>query len=337
MNQQAIQKIKEIIDGAKRIVIVQADNPDADSLGSALALEHILGSQNKDVWLYCAVDMPSYLHYMAGWDRVHKDLPSSFDCSIVVDASTLTLLEKLEQSSQFGWFKSKPIIVLDHHTVVERPIEFSTITICDPSVASTGELIYTLAQEISWPVGSLAGMHIMSSVLGDTQGLTNSLAKPSTYRLMAELIELGVDRPALEEARRMASKMPESIYKYKGRLIERTELHIGGALATVTIPHEEIVEFSPLYNPAALVQFDMLQIEGVRLAIVFKTYQDGKITGALRSNIVAPIAGRLAEYMGGGGHPFASGFKQTDGKPFNETKSECIRYAEELLTNNIER
>jgi len=31
--------IQRLIDGAQRIVIVQADNPDGDSLGSALALK----------------------------------------------------------------------------------------------------------------------------------------------------------------------------------------------------------------------------------------------------------------------------------------------------------
>ena len=42
MYEQA-EQIGRIVKDAKNIVIVQADNPDADSLGSALALEHILG------------------------------------------------------------------------------------------------------------------------------------------------------------------------------------------------------------------------------------------------------------------------------------------------------
>lgn len=331
MTPKHAQKISAIISASKRIVIIQADNPDADSLGSALALEDILGTLGKDVWLYCGVDMPSYLHYLSGWDRVHKELPSSFDASIVVDASTLTLLEKLETSDQYGWFKSRPVIVLDHHTSVERHIDFADVSICDTTVASTGELIYRLSREAKWPISKAAGGFIMSSVLGDTQGLTNSLAQPSTYHLMADLIDLGVSRPEIEEARRAASKMPESIYHYKGDLIKRTELHLGGALATVIVPYEEIVTFSPLYNPAALVQFDMLQIEGVVITIVFKTYNDGKITGAIRSNITAPIANTLAERLGGGGHPFASGFKHLDGKSISEIKQECIDHVEELL------
>ena len=130
--------------------------------------------------------------------------------------------------------------------------------------------------------------------------------------------------------------MPEAIYRYKGLLLQRTEILAEGRIAAVTIPQDEINEYSPLYNPAPLVQFDMLQIQSVRLSVVFKTYDDGHVTAALRANNGSPIAAKLAEHMGGGGHDYASGFKIEGTKPFNEVKSECIRYATELL-NNLEQ
>lgn len=174
---------------------------------------------------------------------------------------------------------------------------------------------------------------MMSSILGDTQGLMNELTQASTYRTMAELTELGVSRPRLEELRREYSKMAQVIYHYKGELIGRTEFAAGGNIAHVTVPQAEINEYSPLYNPAPLVQFDMLQVRDVRLSIVFKYYDDGRITAAIRAVSGTPLAGKLAEHMGGGGHAYASGFKITDGRPFNEVKSECLRFAEELIAN----
>jgi phosphoesterase RecJ-like protein len=326
-------KIKQIVDGAHSIVVIQADNPDADSLGSSLALEHILGDMGKEITLYCGVDIPGYLHYLSGWDRVQKDLPARFDASIIVDASTLTLLEKLDQTGQLGWLKTRPSIVLDHHAIVENKIDFAAAVICDDKVSSTGELIYNLAIGLDWPISAEAGQFIMSAILGDTQGLTNDLASSGTYHHMAELTELGVSRPLLEELRREFSKMPPEIFRYKGELIARTEFLHDGQIATVTIPQQEINEYSPLYNPAPLIQNDMLQTTGVCLTIVFKQYDDGKVTAAIRANQGAPIAGVLAEKMGGGGHEYASGFKVTSGKPFNEVKSECMSYAVELFDN----
>ena len=325
------EKIKELVDSAQKIVIVQADNPDADSLGSALALEHILGDMGKDVYLYCGVDVPTYLRYLSGWDRVLNELPSNFDLSIIVDASTYTLFGQLEKRGQWGILKSKPSIVLDHHGTVDNSLDFAAASIIDDTAASTGELIFDLARRLNWSVNKEAAEHIMSTILGDTQGLMNDKTTAVTYRIMADLTDLGANRPLLEELRREYSRMPESIFRYKAALIERMEFAADGRIAHVAIPQDEINEYSPLYNPAVLVQFDSLQVSNVQISIVFKTYSDGKITGKLRCNFSAPIADKLAEHFGGGGHPHSAGFKITDGKPFNEVKSECLRYATELL------
>jgi phosphoesterase RecJ-like protein len=330
------EKIKQLVNDAQKILVIQADNPDADSLGSALALEHILGDLGKDVYLYCGVDMPTYLRYLKGWDRVLNELPSAFDVSIIVDASTYTLFDQIEKSGRWGWVKGKSNIVLDHHATVDHKLDFAAAEIVDDKMASTGELIFELAQANDWRVNSEAAEHIMSTILGDTQGLMNDKTTANTYRVMADLTELGANRPLLEELRREYNRMPESIFRYKGELIGRMKYAADGRVAYVAIPQDEINEFSPLYNPAVLVQFDSLQITNVQISIVFKTYDSGKITGKLRANYHAPIAGKLAEHFGGGGHPHSAGFKIEDGRPFNEVKSECIEFATQLL-NNLEQ
>jgi phosphoesterase RecJ-like protein len=326
-------KIKQFVDTAHTVVIVQADNPDADSLGSALALEHILGDMGKDVLLYCGVDIPTYLRYLPGWDRVQKDLPKQFDLGIVVDANTYTLLEQLDKTGQLAWLKAKPTIVLDHHASVEKPLDFASLLLSDAKQSSTGELIFNLCTELDWRVSSQAAEHLMSAILGDTQGLMNELTSASTYRAMAALTEIGANRPKLEELRREFSKMAPAIYHYKGQLLQRTEFAAEGAIAYVTIPQDEINEYSPLYNPAVLMQFDSLQVVGVRVSIVFKTYDDGHLTAKIRCTSDAPVGAKLAERFGGGGHPYASGFKITDGRAFADVKTECLAYATELLTN----
>jgi phosphoesterase RecJ-like protein len=325
------EKVKELIDNSHKVLIIQADNPDGDSLGTALALDTILGVIGKETYLYCGVDMPGYLRYMRGWDRVSSEVPTDFDLSIIVDASTMTLLEKLTDSGKQGVVSSRPVIVFDHHGTVDNQVDFATVLINDTSVSSTGELVYVLAKELGWSVDVESGKFIMSAILGDTQGLSNLMTSAQTYRVMAELVEIGVDRPGLEEQRRELSKMPPEVFAYKARLIERTEFHVDGKLALVDVPHDEIMEFSPLYNPAPLIQTDMLQTTGVGVAVVIKHYKDGKILGAIRCNPGYNVAAELAQHFGGGGHPYASGFKIQDGRPFNEIKSECIKVASELL------
>jgi bifunctional oligoribonuclease and PAP phosphatase NrnA len=325
------EQINGIVAAAQNIVIVQADNPDADSLGSALALEHVLGDLGKDVYMYCGADTPTYLRYLDGWDRVRQDLPNKFDASIVVDASTMSLLEKLELSGQKAVLASKPCVVLDHHAAVDNVIPFARIILNDhENVSSAGELIYGLAKQLDWPLSVEAQTCLMTAILGDTQGLSNQLARAGTYRVMADMVEAGVNRPALEELRREAGKMPPEIFKYKAELIARTEFVADGRIAWLAVPQAEINQYSPLYNPAPLVQSDMLQTAGVEAAIVFKRYDDSRVTAAIRCNPTAGIAADLASKMGGGGHAFASGFKVKDDN-FESVKNKCLRTAEQLL------
>jgi bifunctional oligoribonuclease and PAP phosphatase NrnA len=325
------EKIVELVQAATRIVIIQADNLDGDSLASALALEEILGEMGKETWLYCGVDVPEYLKHIRGWDRVNNDMPTQFDLSIIVDTSAVVLLEKLERSQYRNWVASRPVIVLDHHTGVVCDIPYATIVINDADSVATGEVVYKLATDLKWPLNIQAKTHIVSSILADSLGLSSEGTTANTYRVMADLIEGGVSRPELEEERRALMKMPESILRYKGRLIERVEFYTGGKIALVTVPHDELMEYSPLYNPAPLIQNDMLQTEGVVAAIVLKSYKDGKVTGSIRCGHNGHIAAELASHFGGGGHPYAAGFKVVSGKPFNEVKSECISIATELL------
>ncbi len=325
------QNFINIINSSERIVIVQADNPDADSLGSAIALESILHSMDKNVSLYCGVDIPDYLKYMTAWSRVSAELPNNYDCLIIVDASSDSLLEKLYADKNYT--NNGTTLVLDHHASVQDQIE-AQIIINEPGVSSTGELIYKLFSSLNIEIPIEAVESILAAIMGDTQGLSNSLAIPDTYRVVANIIEAGVDRSALEEARRNYSKMTEDVFRYKAKLIERTELFINNSLAIVKVTYDEIVTYSPKYNPVALIQFDMLQIEGVKVAIVFKTYNDGKITAAIRANSGSPIAGKIATKFGGGGHDYASGFKIIDSQNFNDLKIECINYIENQITNN---
>ena len=75
------------------ICIIQAENPDGDSLGSALALEEAL--EGHEVSLYCPVDIPKYMRYFAGWDRVTNEFPYKADAFIIVDTASTVLLSKL--------------------------------------------------------------------------------------------------------------------------------------------------------------------------------------------------------------------------------------------------
>lgn len=326
-------KIKQIIDAAQHIVIMQADNPDGDSLGSALALEHILGDMGKEITLYCGVDIPSYLTFMEGWGRVQKDLPNQFDAAIIVDTSADSLFDQLKKNGQRGWVAAKPVIVLDHHDV-ENTIDYATV-VCNKPVVATGELIYEISRQLDWPLNKTAMEMVASSIMADSMGLTTEATSARSIHVIAELVEGGVSIAGLEYKRRELMRKSPDLIRYKGQLLERIEFHAKDRIATISISWKEIEKYSAQYNPSMLVIDEMRGAVGTQAAIAFKLYNDGHITAKIRCNFGYPIAGKLAEHFGGGGHAYASGFKLPPGKPFTETKAECIRVAA-LLLDEIE-
>jgi phosphoesterase RecJ-like protein len=323
------EQIAQLLASAQQIVIMQADNPDGDSLGSALALEHILGEMGKEPYLYCGVDMPTYLRYLDGWDRVRKELPQQFDASIIVDTSADSLFESLLNSGQRHFIASKPCLIIDHHEV-EPTIPYATV-VCRHAAVATGEVIYELAQQLTWPLNSHAKRVLTVSIMSDSLGLTSEGTSARSIHIIAELVDGGVRIAEIENARRALMRKAPDLLAYKGRLLERIEYFSDTRIAAITIPWEEIERYSHAYNPSMLVIDDMRNVTNVAVAIAFKVYKDSKVTAKIRCNFGQTIARDLAEHFGGGGHPYASGFKVTDGRPFNEIKSECITVATDFL------
>lgn len=326
------KKIQSIINAAERIVIVQADNPDGDSLASSLALEQIVDDMGKDPYLYCGVDIPGYLTYLPGWDRVNKDLPTNFDAAIIVDTSSDSLLDQLQKTRQKAWLKTRPLIVLDHHAT-KSTIDYASVLLNARAVA-TGEVIYELSQQLDWQLNASAKNMLATSIMSDSLGLISEGTTARSIHIIAELVDGGVKLAALDTARRdMMRKSPE-LQRYKGLLLQRIEYYGNrNQVAIITIPWEEIEIFSPQYNPSMLVIDDMRLTEGTAIAIAFKVYKDNKVTAKIRCNYGYGIGDKLAEHFGGGGHPFASGFKITNGSSFMDIKRSCISQALELIAS----
>ncbi|TXG76018.1 hypothetical protein E6P97_04385 [Patescibacteria group bacterium] len=296
------------ITAANHIVIIQAENPDGDSLGSSIALEDLLETIGKKVTMYCPVAIPKYLRYQSGWDRVESRWDGAYDMAIIVDTTSETLISKmLDIPGARHWLETHPVVALDHHSEVASTLPFNHDLILSDSAVSTGELIFEIAKIANWHVSKAAADAIYTSIMSDSLGLTTEATTAQSFRVVAELIEAG-SRPAeLETARREMMKKSPEILAYKGRLIDRIEYHLDGMLAIVHIPWDDIEKYSDQYNPSMLVLDEMRLVEGVEVAVALKTYPDGKITGKLRGN--KPVCNQIAGYFGGGGHAYAAGFR----------------------------
>jgi phosphoesterase RecJ-like protein len=319
---------KQLITDAKKIIVIQAENPDGDSLGSSLALEEILSDLGKEVVMYCPVEIPKYMRYIQGWDRVVNQFDSSADLAIIVDTAADVLITKvLETRGVRHFLESHPVLVIDHHTT-ESNLSFDHVMLSEDAVA-TSEVIYKLALMHGWTINARAAESMLVAILSDSLGLSTQNVTANTYFVAGKLTELGAKVSDIEDRRREFMKKSPEILAYKGELITRIEYLLGGKLAIVHIPWEDIQKYSDQYNPSVLVLDEMRLVEGVEIGVAIKTYPDGKITGKLRSNM--PIAEQVAGFFGGGGHKYAAGFRAYES--YDTIVAELVTATDKALNN----
>lgn len=317
---------KNLIEKATKITVIQAENPDGDSLGSALALEEILGEAGKEVQPFCPVDIPKYLRYFSGWDRISDNLWPS-DLFVIVDTASQILLSKIWENPLYrNLLEKTPILVIDHHTDATPDLEFSHKIILKEA-SSCAEVIFDFAKNSGFEINQQAAEHLMGAILSDTLGFSTQNISPETFEIASQLTKLGASTAKIEEARREFSKKSPEILEYKGELLRRIEYFLDGKLALVHIPWDEIKKYSDKYNPSILVIDEMRLVEGVEVCVAIKTYPDGKLTGKVRTN--SPVAADIAGYFGGGGHAYAAGFRVYE--KYDEILRELLVATERVL------
>ena len=315
-----------LINDAKKIIVIQAENPDGDSVGSSIALEEILCDLDKDVIMYCPVDIPKYLRYIKGWDRVVTQFDTSADLAIIVDTAADVLITKvLESPGARHFLETHPVLVIDHHTTVSS-LSFEHTMLSEEAVA-TSQVIYNLANANNWQINQSAAESMLVAILSDSLGLSTQNVTHDTFYIVGRLHELGAHSATVEERRREFMKKSPEILAYKGELIGRIEYLLDGKLALVHIPWGDIQKYSDQYNPSVLVLDEMRLVEGVEVGVALKSYPDGKITGKLRSN--SPVSETIAGYFGGGGHKYAAGFRAYD--EYDKILNELIDATDKVL------
>ena len=196
------ENAKKLVDNAEKICVIQAENPDGDSLGSALGLGEILSKLSKEVKLFCPVDIPKYLRYFKGWDRVESSIYEKFDLFIIVDTTSSILLSKIIEDPLYkNLLEKTPVLVIDHHTDATPDLFFKHELILEEA-SSAGELIFEIAKVNRWKINENAAQNLLGAIFSDTLGLSTSNTSARTFEVAGELTKLGANSAKLEEDRR---------------------------------------------------------------------------------------------------------------------------------------
>ncbi|MGD9495107.1 MAG: bifunctional oligoribonuclease/PAP phosphatase NrnA [Armatimonadota bacterium] len=294
---QARARVAQVIRDARSVFLVAHENPDADAVGSLLALRSMLRRLGKAVHA-ATPDPPSdRFGFLADFDALTSAPPSRPpDLAIALDCDGASRLGELQEA-----FLGAPLTVdIDHHQGVAP---FGDIRWIVPNAAATAVLVAELGRELGLQPTPQEASALYAGLIADTGGFRFSNTTPQALRLGAELIAAGAD-PA-ELARRVFSARPLAAALLQARALASLEMAAEGILlATLTCEDFAQTHAAPGATDGLIDSFR--DVEGVRVAALLKESEPGTWQVSLRGNAVdvASVAARF----GGGGHREAAGF-----------------------------
>jgi len=300
---QQFQKINQLIKGVKvPILIASHENPDADAVGSLLALNFAAKQLNFQSFLYLPDKAPEYLDFLPGFTEIKNHIPSlDFGLLFCLDYGDFERL-KLPQN-----FPEEKIITLDHHLESDQR---GQVKIIGPQFSSTSEIIYLWLTELGVEIERNIATCLLTGIISDTGGFKHISTSPQTLEIVSVLLAKGASIEVLSR-RVLTLGRPLTRSKIWAETLSRVTLDQKRSfvfswvsfedLKKYQVPPSDLDGISSLISTISVASFSLFLVE----------YEKGKVKGSLRSE---PYKGKditeLAKALGGNGHSYAAGFKQ---------------------------
>jgi phosphoesterase RecJ-like protein len=278
--------------------------PDADTLGSGLALALVLDHAGKNVQVSFAApaDVPESLqslpggHLLVGPDALRRDA----DLVVTVDIPSVNRLGALRELAD----PEREVLVIDHHASNRL---FGTANFVDPSADSTTMLVAELLDAWDKPIDLGVAHCLYAGLTTDTGSFRWASAR--AHRLAARLVELGVDNASI--SRTLLDTHPFSWLPMLSRVLASAQLlpdaASGGGLVYAVVAHQEWENARP-EEVESIVDI-VRTTQQAEVAAVFKEIEPGHWSVSMRAK--SYDLATLASGFGGGGHRLAAGYSAT--------------------------
>ncbi len=313
-------KIIETFKNEESFILISHMLPDGDSIGSLLAMGEGLRKMGKKVRLFTPGKIPFMYKYLEGTESIgHEPVPVDPGMTVVVLDSS--------DPDRMGLFRdavmeSKTVINIDHHVTNQR---FGTLNYIDSTAAATGEIVYNLLEELQVELDQGIAEALYVAISTDTGSFKYENTTPSTHRVIAELLEHGLNPGAISQ--KIFDERPLSFYILLKEALSGLEMYEERKIAVMALSKDIRERTGASTDDLEGIVNYTRNIEGVELGILFYVESDSEVKVGFRSKTLD--ASELAGRLNGGGHIRAAGCRlQGD---FETAKSRVLAEARDML------
>ena len=144
MNDNILKSVTKLFSEKRNIILIPHSSPDADALGSCLALYHFFKSKNE-VNIISPNEYTEILNFLPGSENVLNYERDKEKCENMIDKGDVIFtldfnsLGRARNLSSLISKSSATTIMIDHH---ENPDNYADITISNSKMSSTCEMVY---------------------------------------------------------------------------------------------------------------------------------------------------------------------------------------------------
>lgn len=305
------EKLVELSDSQKKIIITTHFKPDGDALGSSLAMYHWLRDKGHDVSVIVPSDYPLFISWLPSNDIViqypqHKESSNralqAADIIFCLDYSALnrteSMAEAINASPAQKW-------MIDHHL---NPDDFSDLLYWDNKASATCQLVYNFISKIYGDNESITkeiATCLYTGIVTDTGSFRFRSVTSEVHQISADLIDKGAENWDIHE--RLYNSNTESRLKFMGYCLSHCLIVVPEYnVAYFKIPAHVLHNYQIATGDTdGLVNY-ALSIQGIKLAALIVDRTE-LIKLSLRSIGLVPCNEICQKHFNGGGHLNASG------------------------------
>jgi phosphoesterase RecJ-like protein len=305
----------KIIDGAGQVCLACHVRPDADALGSMLAVAVALAGRPGDRSVVASFgddpfEVPGILRFLPGQSLLRRpaDFPVRPDVMVSFDAASIDRLGQLAGPAE----AAGALIVLDHHA---SNTGFGTVNLVDPTAAATAVLAAGLIDRLGITLTEDIALGLYAGLVTDTGSFKYAATTPQVHELAARLLATGIDPGSV--SRELYDRAPFSYLRMLSAALGRAQLDRDAAsglgMVWTTVTRADRAQASLPLDAAESVIDIVRKTDEAEVAAVLKEADDGTWQVSVRSKSLVDVGAACAA-LGGGGHPRAAGFSYSGGE-----------------------
>lgn len=294
-----INLFKSLTKKAGNILITTHIHPDADGIGSEIALCMALKLMGKNAYCvneeellerYKYLDPDNVVMSFKDFQKAHpKFVPDLF---IVTDTNNL---QRIGSKLQSLVEKSKDLLFIDHHPC---PKELAAIHCIDTSMAATGELVGKLIKSAGVEFNKNLALPLYTSILIDTSSFRYPTVTGNTHRLIADLMDTGIEPP--EAYNKIYGTKQICYMQLLGTVLSSASSSNDGKVAWLKLTEKDLKKFNVDAEDTHGFVNHLLILDNIKVAMMFR--QIGKKVKVSFRSAGDIDVGVMAQALGGGGH-----------------------------------